>query len=249
MARRKGSQPGSREQLIEAAWDLMKEQGTSGLSVDAVVTRAGLSKGTFFHFFPAKRQFLETLCHRLADISWEEMATPLEQADADPVALMNLLFASIRQWRATRSLALGALWRELVREENAALRSLVVTRWSDRLGAALTSLVEAGNTQGVMRVKDPQVVGALIAEWVAASTVGSLRLVMERPDREVIDLAVRRTNVTVESIERVLGLAEQSLARVDPGIVTALAEAMRQSERSPQLGHAPRTAELSRRKS
>jgi TetR/AcrR family transcriptional repressor of nem operon len=228
----------------------MKEQGTSGMSVDAVVTRAGLSKGTFFHFFPTKRQFLTALCHRLADISWEETAADLNRADTDPVARANLLFASIRQWRTARSLALGALWRELAREENAALRSLVVTRWSERLGVALTGLIESGNAIGVMRVADPQVVGALIAEWVAASTLGSLRLVMERPDLEVIELAVRRTNVTVESIERVLGLAEQSLTRTDPSIVTSLAEAMQQAERvSPRMDHEVRTAAPSRRNS
>lgn len=250
MARRRDSHPGSREQLIEAAWDLMKEQGTAAMSVDAVVTRAGLSKGTFFHFFPTKRQFLEAFCHRLADISWEETTADLDRAELDPVARINLLFASIRQWRTTRSLALGVFWRELAREENAPLRSLVVTRWSERFGAALTDLIESGNAVGVMRVADPQVMGAIIAEWVAASTLGSLRLVMERSDSEVIGLAVRRTNVTIESVERVLGLTENSLTRPEPSVVTSLAEAMQQAERmSPRMDHEASARAPSRRNS
>lgn len=235
MARRRGTQPGSGEQLLGAAWELMSEQGVRGMSVDAVVARAGLSKGTFFHFFPTKHDFLEALCRRLGDISWEETVAPFEQADAgtDPIARANLLFAGIRQWRAARSPALGAMWRELAREENASLSSMVLARWSGRLGTVLTGLIESGNARGVMRVADPEVVGPLVAEWVAASTVGSLRLVQERSDREVLDLVVRRSDATVASIERVLGLAEHSLARADPGVVLSLAAAMQQDDQPP----------------
>lgn len=55
---------GRRQQLREAALRLFAERGFEGTSVEAVAGEAGLSKGTFYLYFPNKQALLDDLVRR-----------------------------------------------------------------------------------------------------------------------------------------------------------------------------------------
>ncbi len=44
----------AKEKLIQAAYELMLPQGYAATSVDQLCSQAGVSKGSFYHFFPTK---------------------------------------------------------------------------------------------------------------------------------------------------------------------------------------------------
>ena len=81
-------QPGARERLVVAAVDLYAEQGYDGTTVAQIAARAGVTKSTFFRYFPDKRELLvagqETLSRLLAEGITEapEGASPLEAVAA-----------------------------------------------------------------------------------------------------------------------------------------------------------------------
>jgi len=51
--------PEKKEQVYRAAIRLFGEYGYDGLSVDQISREAGISKGSFFQYFPSKSHFLE----------------------------------------------------------------------------------------------------------------------------------------------------------------------------------------------
>jgi AcrR family transcriptional regulator len=230
MARKKGRELDSKGVLLDAAWQLLLEQGVRGMSVDAIVARGGLSKGTFFHFFSAKQDFLDALCARIAETSWRDITGVLQRRDLDPVARLDLLLQESRAWRSARTKPVGGLWRELARDENAALLRKVVALGIERLSPVLAALIDEGNARGLMRVADVEVVARLVAEWISATAEGSLRLFAEGQDTIAVELALRRANATIEAVERTLGMAEHSLKRVDRRIVSTLAADIRPLE-------------------
>jgi AcrR family transcriptional regulator len=81
-------QPGARERLVIAAVDLFTEQGYDDTTVAQIAERAGVTKSTFFRYFPDKRDVLvagqETLTHLLTEGIAEAPvgATPLEAVAA-----------------------------------------------------------------------------------------------------------------------------------------------------------------------
>ncbi|MGC4942623.1 TetR/AcrR family transcriptional regulator [Kribbella sp. DT2] len=76
-------EPGARERLVVAAIDLFTEQGYDTTTVAQIAERAGVTKSTFFRYFPDKRDLLvagqETLCRLLTEgiADAPEDATPL----------------------------------------------------------------------------------------------------------------------------------------------------------------------------
>lgn len=81
-------QPGAHERLIVAAADLFTEQGYDATTVAQIALRAGVTKSTFFRYFPDKRELLVagqvTLSRLLADGITEAAAnaSPLEAVAA-----------------------------------------------------------------------------------------------------------------------------------------------------------------------
>jgi AcrR family transcriptional regulator len=63
----------TRANLIEAGLILAEELGLEGLSVNAVVATAGVSKGTFFHHFPDRVSYLVALHRRFHDALFDEV--------------------------------------------------------------------------------------------------------------------------------------------------------------------------------
>ena len=51
-------EPDARERLVRAALDLFAEQGYDDTTVVQIAERAGLTKSTFFRYFPDKREVL-----------------------------------------------------------------------------------------------------------------------------------------------------------------------------------------------
>jgi TetR/AcrR family transcriptional repressor of nem operon len=67
----------TRAKLIEIGLVLAEELGLEGLSVNAVVAGAGVSKGTFFHHFPDRVSYLVALHRRFHDVLFDEMMSAI----------------------------------------------------------------------------------------------------------------------------------------------------------------------------
>lgn len=61
----------SRELLLEAATELIRTKGYSSTTVDDLCARAGVSKGTFFHYFKSKEELAVASAHRWSEMTGE----------------------------------------------------------------------------------------------------------------------------------------------------------------------------------
>lgn len=57
--------PNNREKLLDAAQDVVCEQGPDRLTLDAVAAQAGVSKGGLLYHFPSKEKLIEALIDQL----------------------------------------------------------------------------------------------------------------------------------------------------------------------------------------
>src|SRR5437868_1482843 len=89
----------ARAQLIASAIKLIHARSYGAVSVDDLCAHAGVHKGSFYHFFPSKRDLLLAVL----DIQWEQlqqsMLEPAFARDVPPlqrVARFFTLFADPR---------------------------------------------------------------------------------------------------------------------------------------------------------
>ena len=101
----------TRAKLIETGLVLAERLGLEGLSVNAVVVEAGVSKGTFFHHFSDRTTYLVALHRRfhdaLADEIWSTIGTMAPGRERLSAAATTYLDGCLRD-RGVKALLLEA---------------------------------------------------------------------------------------------------------------------------------------------
>lgn len=84
----------TRTELLDAAESLFLSHGYGGASVDAILERAGLSKGAFFHHFTSKAELAHALIERYAAADRTLLVESLARAERlsrDPLQQVLIL--------------------------------------------------------------------------------------------------------------------------------------------------------------
>src|SRR3974377_687622 len=93
MARKKGKEMNTKAALLQAAWDLFQTHGYENTSVEAIVSRAVLSKGAFFHHFATKLALLDAVCRDVTATSWQTLCPSFAGRSLNALARLNLLIS------------------------------------------------------------------------------------------------------------------------------------------------------------
>lgn len=83
MARK--ANPQTRDNLMEAAFGLVRQKGLSATSVDEICAAAGVSKGAFFHHFASKEELAVAAAHHWSAVTEGFFETAPYHAPQDPL--------------------------------------------------------------------------------------------------------------------------------------------------------------------
>src|SRR5438067_1791718 len=72
-----------REQIVEAAVEVITEQGLQNLSLSEIEKKAGMSRGQLTYYFPAKEDILLAVFDRLVLLIHERVGHPDGQSCAE----------------------------------------------------------------------------------------------------------------------------------------------------------------------
>jgi AcrR family transcriptional regulator len=92
---RKGrGRPNSRERILKAASELVREVGANNISLDAVAERAGISKGGLLYNFPTKVELLRAIVASHVERMEAQVAEARDRHAGSPNALIHAVIES-----------------------------------------------------------------------------------------------------------------------------------------------------------
>ena len=240
-ARRRMSPEDRRELILDAARRLFVARGWEAVTVADVLAEAGISKGGFYHHFTAKEDLLDGLVARMNAEALTATRATLDATPGSALDRLNAFSTSLTRWKVERAPEVRFLADLMLRPGN----DVVVERINARVTAAvrplIADLIAAGVAEGLYSVTTPEIT----AELILALGLGRrelLRAAVRRADDGDIDGATAmlsdRLRAEAAITERLLGLAEGSLASEDPADLRRLIAAV---ARTP----APATTDLS----
>lgn len=148
----------ARERLLAAAERVFLERGYAGATVSDIVTAAGVSRASFYVYFPSKRDvFLALGVDSLtATTAWRRAlrAVPPQWTEQDLSQWLEAWFDHLEQFGAFER-----LWRQQAPDELKAVGIAAEQRSAAELGAQLARI--RGNDNG-----DPQLQGVAFASLV-----------------------------------------------------------------------------------
>lgn len=231
MARKRGGELDTRAALVAAALDLFVHQGYESTSVDAVASRAGLSKGTFFHFFPTKRAILEEVCDRVAREGFARLLPVLDRPGASARERLAGFLGATRQWKKEHAASLEAVWRAVTREENAALRVRLNELRLQLAVPRLAQVLAEGHAAGELHAPEPEACARLVVAAIQAAGEHGMALLVADPGEATCRRVQREVNATVEALQRMLDLPPGCLGRVTLPLVQAFANALAEARK------------------
>ncbi|AWV47750.1 TetR family transcriptional regulator [Mycobacterium leprae Kyoto-2] len=179
-----------REQAILAVAErLLAERPLGDFSVDELAKGAGISRPTFYFYFPSKNAVLLSLLDDLNMKSRSAVEALAEQLPADPAAVWRSAITAFFEVCGThRAVAVAGAAAKATSPEVRRLWSTVMQQWIDYNTAAIQAERKCGVAPDTIPAEDLAVALQLMTERVMAATFSDEKPLI--PDKKVIDTLV-----------------------------------------------------------
>ncbi len=205
MARNVKNPDERRLEIILTAEKLFREQGFESTSVDAIIRKMGVAKGTFYYYFKSKQAVLEAIVTRTLDqmVAMAQQVADTPSLDALSKMAMLLPDSHVGGEDTTEK----AQYLHL--PENRELHEVTNVQTILKLSPVFAQIVEQGNAEGVFNVARPlETIQFLLA---------SSQFLLDGGLFEFTDEEIRRRRLSMQDmIEKSLGAAPGSFGFMNP---------------------------------
>lgn len=132
-----------RRELLDIAYRLFIQKGYEKTSIDDIITRANIAKGTYYYYFPSKEATLEAVIDMLINYAAERARILV----SEPIPVTQKAAAVIKQLRPGREES--GIVDTLNKEENILMHEKINRRMIEMAVPILTEIVKEGIAQGV----------------------------------------------------------------------------------------------------
>ncbi len=185
-----------KHELLKIAYEMFLRRGYENTSVDEIIAKAQIAKGTFYYYFPSKEQLLEDVI---------EMMIENETAAAEQIMRLELpapqkivgIIASIKPTEEEKPIS-----DALMQPQNVLMHDKIRKKLIRVIVPLLSEAVEEGVRQGIFSCDN-------IPERVRMLLVVSNDTFNERPFTE------RDISVFIDVTEKILGAKSGSMGFID----------------------------------
>lgn len=208
---------GRRRKILESARRILVSQGYEGMTIESILAEAGISNGTFFHYFRAKSEVLEAIVEELVSAMQALARSSSEEHGLSAVEKLNRFFSSFGVYKTSGSELLASVFEVWYADGNAVVRSRIRSSMLEKLRSPIADIVRQGKEEAVFTPTYPEhAAQALLA--IAQDLVDAMAGIIlspEEPARQLKEIAACAASYT-QIIERALGAPAGSLRIVDP---------------------------------
>lgn len=201
-----------RDELLDAAWELFTEQGWDKTTVQAVIDRVGVAKGTFYHYFRSQEELLDSMLERIAAQNLAAASRNLDDPTLASLDRLNRFFAQNVQWRIRNVRMIRQIVLLIYRPENRLVRQRLWTKSSRLAAPYLSEILRQGMAEGVMRVEDAEMTAELLLELgYLLGEANADVLLSDMPPEEKLTLMNRRFATYTTAMARMIGTDESGI--------------------------------------
>lgn len=98
MATNQQTRTAKRQQIVEAAYDLFKQNGFYATGVDLIMQKAGVSKRTMYKYFPTKNNLIVAAVNHYKQVYKKHLDTLITEKGKDNREKIRLIFDDAMHW-------------------------------------------------------------------------------------------------------------------------------------------------------
>lgn len=212
-------------ELLAIAQALFLERGYDAASVDEIIARAGVSKGTFYYYFPSKEVVLEALAEQMAAAAVARFAAATADGTLNAFERLDALLRHGQQAKLANAPELLASFEALFRPENLVFYHRSHLAVCQAAAPLLAGIIAQGMEEEVFKSGDPLATAEILLGLFTATHDVVGRLFAAQTDAAFCAAASafeQRFVAQGIAVDRILGLPDGSLTLIEPGFADAL---------------------------
>ena len=206
-----------RTEILDAAQELFFRKGFDETSVNDILEKVGVSKGTFYYYFESKMALLDQMAERQAHHHLAQWRTIIDDPAMNALQKLNAVFDRSRSIKAQNREMTLLLLRVYYREENDRLRKHFMDKLLAIAGGELARIVEQGVAEGAFDTPYPWDAIRIIFKLTEEVSRDAVDLIEKSfQDPRYVDQAMERYRICQHALERILGAAPGTIRFLDP---------------------------------
>jgi len=217
-----------KDEFLDTAQQLFFTQGYDQTSVDAIIRKIGLSKGTFYYYFKSKEDLLDKLTCKMGDKILEEVKKIADREDLDAVDKLNKAFAATRNVKLENIELLKVLIKVLYSDRNLFFRYKIFLKFTELITPEFAKIIRQGVNEKAFNTQYPGEAARLIFE-IANTLSGKIPGLIINLDKNPENLykVEKEFKVYENAIERIIGAKEGTFNIVDRNILENFSEKLK----------------------
>ena len=144
-----------RQEFLDAAQQLFFEYGYEQTSVNMILKKMGVAKGTFYHYFDSKEDLLNAITDRMVRQALDHLRPIVEDQQLGAIEKLNGYFAGSVDFKMMNKELIKSWLRVMYRDENIILRHKVQAANIKIIVPELSKIITQGMQEGVFNVAHP----------------------------------------------------------------------------------------------
>ena len=134
-----------RLEIIHAAEELFTKKGYEKTSVEAIIKKAGIAKGTFYYYFKSKKEILEAIVEQISVSMAAYFTSIVEQSNLTAIQKFKRMIRGPEKKKLTSSSAMQIIHKP----ENRELQEKLNIQAIENIAPLIAKVLEQGKDEGV----------------------------------------------------------------------------------------------------
>ena len=214
-----------KNELLNVAQELFFTKGYKQTSVDTIIKKVGVSKGTFYYYFKSKEDLMNKLVKGMTNQILIEVKKITERTDLDALVKLNKAYITTRNVKLDNMDLVKLYLKVLYKDENIMLRHKIYMSNVDLLVPEFAKIIQQGVEEKVFNTPFPRKAARLIFEVAQILSDSSSKLLLEIDENpEIIEKLKKEIDIYEDGIERIIGAKKGSINVVDRSMLKNLLE-------------------------
>jgi len=209
-----------KNEIFNAAQELFLTQGYEKTSVENIIKKVGIAKGTFYYYFKSKEDLLDKLVKRMTDKIQIEIKKIVKKTDLDAISKLEKAYSVAGNIKLENIHLIKLMLKILYEKDNLILRYKVYKSNVELVVPEFSKIIEQGVKEKLFNTPYPYEAAKLFFELgsVLGDTISKQFLKLdEKPEN--MDKMVKEIEVYEDAIERILGAKKGTINIVNREIL------------------------------
>lgn len=205
-----------KNEILDVAQELFFSKGYKQTSIESIIKKIGVAKGTIYYYFKSKEDLMDKLVKRMTNQILIEVKKITERTDLDALTKLNKAYITTRNVKLENIELIKLYLKVLYKDENIILRHKIYMSNVELLVPEFAKIIQQGAEEKVFNTPFPGKVARLIFELAQISSDSTAKLFLEMDENpEIIEKLKKEIDIYEDGIERIIGAKRGSINIVD----------------------------------